>query len=690
MERELEAEFAKHLHETSEVATKPTDVPTESATMDPTTATIVPKQPVHPVATIVPTPNTMFFNKETCAPLENPGATIVPTPHTMFFNKETGDPLVPPSAPLVPPQPSVTGSLASGLDDGLFPSAIHDPEVERQVHERFEKLGQRELQQLVKDAPTHPEYDSYVRALKLEHGLDDEEWSFGRDDWYEDLVNLYVWSACRQRLRERLALEKPGAASMPSGSVTSSSSIVSSIPSVAVTPAEVAPAEETPKVLSPVPPVEVPTPVRWEGWEKFKVPKAKHPADTAAMPKNALTPAPKASPVLEVPYGRYHPRTHLEETQATVIDSPEPPTPETAKAPAPAPGAPAAPAAPPAPTAPPAPAAPPVPAAPPAPAGPPAAPVPAAPPAPAAATDAPVPKAAAPVPKADPAVPPPGTLSERVSAVVDAVKTEETPGPESELPSSKTHRAEYMAYLRAARNPQKLPEGLRQMFMSTDSRLDLFRLWLSKGRDFSQVEVEVQRRNSQSEKASSKNLCLSRAQLIASGKYSESDIDDLIARCTASGAFIPDPNFPNKVEYRQYYVNSETAKEVAKTREDLQTVSSRTAATAAEALELTTEGGDFSAGAVPGIGDVAGMVGGMAAIPGGGQALPAPKAEPKRRGRKGGGKGGKNGENPADGTPQPDKVATPLEKANLLKTKVLPSLDLIHFFCHQVDTTFLF
>ena len=87
----------------------------------------------------------------------------------------------------------------------------------------------------------------------------------------------------------------------------------------------------------------------------------------------------------------------------------------------------------------------------------------------------------APAPPA-PAAPRPSELSGKVSEIAANIKRDN-------LPTSVSHRSEYMAFLRAGRNPSKMTKTLLPMFQG--ERLDLFRLWLEKGQDFAQVEVEV-------------------------------------------------------------------------------------------------------------------------------------------------------------------------------------------------------
>lgn len=206
-----------------------------------------------------------------------------------------------------------------------------------------------------------------------------------------------------------------------------------------------------------------------------------------------------------------------------------------------------------------------------------------------------------------------------------------------------------------------------------DQKLDLFRLWLEKGRDFSRCAVEVERKNLQSSTAKSKDLCLSRAQLEASGKYSKDDIDELVRRKTANGAYIDDPNFPGREDLRQYIINSETSAEVARTREDSQRVSSTAELDGAEALALTEDGCDFASNTGPNIRSLMGELGGAAGDP---PAGPAPKAKGTRKGKgkgKGQGRAGRGDGGDGDNAEtEPDKLPTPLAKATSLKAKVLP------------------
>ena len=153
-----------------------------------------------------------------------------------------------------------------------------------------------------------------------------------------------------------------------------------------------------------------------------------------------------------------------------------------------------------------------------------------------------------------------------------------------------------------------MPQSLLATF--TGSKLDLFRLWLERGQDFNACEVEIKRRNTQANIANAKEKYTSRAALIKDGRYKETDIDLLIQQRTKTGDWIPDANFPDREDLRQYRVdNEEMTREVQSRREDTQEVGSTTELTPTEALLLTEEGADFSDKAIPTIHDVLGEVG---------------------------------------------------------------------------------
>ena len=203
-----------------------------------------------------------------------------------------------------------------------------------------------------------------------------------------------------------------------------------------------------------------------------------------------------------------------------------------------------------------------------------------------------------------------------------------------------------------------------------EARLDLFRTWLEKSQDFQEVEVEVNRRNSQKEKAELKDKCMSKRELEQDPRYTPEDVKELIDRKTKLGEYVADPIFPDRVDLRRYIVNAEISKKSQHIREDSQQVGSTMRVTAEEGLLLTEDGGDFASGNTPTIQSLMGK--GVVEGTGG---TPPPTIAPKKR-AKAKAKSQPNppapdGAAPGEPTdPEPTKPPTPLEKAILLKKSV--------------------
>ncbi len=204
-----------------------------------------------------------------------------------------------------------------------------------------------------------------------------------------------------------------------------------------------------------------------------------------------------------------------------------------------------------------------------------------------------------------------------------------------------------------------------------ESRLDLFRTWLDKGQDFALVDLEVTRRNTQSQKAKITQKCMSKRELEQDPRYTPEDVKELIERKKRLGQYIRDPNFPDREDLIQYIVNSETSQENAHSREDSQNLRSTTRMSTEEGLGLTESGSVFGASATPGLRELADES--MADPSNGGGDPPQAKAKAKGKAKgKAKAKAMPTDDNPENGAPQeePDKPPTPLEKAVLLKKAV--------------------
>ena len=132
--------------------------------------------------------------------------------------------------------------------------------------------------------------------------------------------------------------------------------------------------------------------------------------------------------------------------------------------------------------------------------------------------------------------------------------------------------------------------SIAAMFGEKGKKQDLFNLWLQHARDFGKVALELTRVNIQRQSAQAKTVTWSRAQLEQSGRYTPLDIDDLVARCTASKSYIDDPNFPGVERLRRYILVDEVSKKSLRAQEDSQALQSRGLVSASEALSLTGAG----------------------------------------------------------------------------------------------------
>ncbi len=132
--------------------------------------------------------------------------------------------------------------------------------------------------------------------------------------------------------------------------------------------------------------------------------------------------------------------------------------------------------------------------------------------------------------------------------------------------------------------------SLRAMFASTDGKRDLFNLWLQRARDFGQVKLVVSRRNVERHESHCNTVTWSRAQLEQCGRYKPEDIDDLIKRCEAKGAYMDDPNFPGVARLRRYTFVDEVGKQASKAQEDIHEVENAGGVSHQEAVDLTSQG----------------------------------------------------------------------------------------------------
>lgn len=137
---------------------------------------------------------------------------------------------------------------------------------------------------------------------------------------------------------------------------------------------------------------------------------------------------------------------------------------------------------------------------------------------------------------------------------------------------------------------ENMDPSVAAMFADANKKKDLFNLWLTHARDFGKVTLEVSRRNTQRQSAHANTVTWSRAQLEQSGRYTATDINDLIQRAVAAGRFIDDPNFPGVERLRRYMIVDEVGQQTANIREDTTEINNQGAVSTQEAVSLTNQG----------------------------------------------------------------------------------------------------
>ena len=287
-----------------------------------------------------------------------------------------------------------SGNLALALTSGggLTPSQLHTQELETEVVGELKKFSEEQFEAKVEELKQHHEFKSYCDAVRLEIGEQEDAAPEEKWEFGEQECYLDVVGLMvwiRARENMRRALGVQVPA-LPMGDK------VEPPAAMQVEPAKVeAPAAKVEAVETPAPSI-TPSP-----HTMF------FPPSTPALPVTPTPALPAPTPALPAP------------TPALPAPTPALPAP-TPALPAPTPALPATPTPPPAPTAP-------------------------TPALPATPTPPPAPTPPTPALPAT-AVPVPGDLSARVDQLAVAVAADVKP-------TSSTHRKEYMAFLRAAKNP---------------------------------------------------------------------------------------------------------------------------------------------------------------------------------------------------------------------------------------------
>ncbi len=116
-------------------------------------------------------------------------------------------------------QQNSTGSLAAGLEEGLLtPNQLHDDELMKEVEKQFETtlVSDEDFEKRIKEAQVHPDFQDFCKGTRIDHAIEEDEWTFGEEAPYEDLLMFGTYALAKERLRDRLALSKsPAPASTP-------------------------------------------------------------------------------------------------------------------------------------------------------------------------------------------------------------------------------------------------------------------------------------------------------------------------------------------------------------------------------------------------------------------------------------------------------------------------------------------
>ena len=137
---------------------------------------------------------------------------------------------------------------------------------------------------------------------------------------------------------------------------------------------------------------------------------------------------------------------------------------------------------------------------------------------------------------------------------------------------------------------ERLDPSIAAMFQDRNKRKDLFNMWITHAGDFGQCALEISRVNSQSRTANATTVTWSKKQIVQSGRYSESEITELIDRLTKEKKYIDDPNFPGVEHLRRFQIVDDISATDQRKQEDRQTISNTGNVAHAEAIQLSGEG----------------------------------------------------------------------------------------------------
>ena len=232
------------------------------------------------------------------APVQLPPEKPIPSPVTSAT-----------PAPTVPPVPVPVASAPPG-SKVVFPSDVWDTAVYNKLDAELANIDEAELHDLVDQATGHPDFDSYVKGFRAEHGFAEGEWNFGEEDPYEDLLAFRTFSTIRQRQRDQgEAAAAKANSNLPAPAETVSKAAEAAAPSGPVmsppNPTAVVNAALPAPVMSPPNPTAVVTPAL-----PAPVMSPPNPAADQPVVGTSTTPPSTAVPVQHAPVASIVPTPH--------------------------------------------------------------------------------------------------------------------------------------------------------------------------------------------------------------------------------------------------------------------------------------------------------------------------------------------------------------------------------------------
>ena len=185
--------------------------------------------------------------------------------------------------------------------------------------------------------------------------------------------------------------------------------------------------------------------------------------------------------------------------------------------------------------------------------------------------------------------------AQAASGPAQASSEQTAPGSVIVQANSVSHAKEYAQFMRACKNKKKFSVDLKEHY-DTD-KIDLFNEWLKCGKDLGQVKLAMRRRHVSRKSSDQLHGFRKRKWLLDQYNNDEKKVAEIIARKTSAGLWAPDPEFPDDIQERFYWVLVDVSALLQQVHEDETEVSGSGSLEHEQAQELVGEGGFLAAGA---------------------------------------------------------------------------------------------